>query len=56
MGKLINGHVHMTAAMFAKVHKDYKSFINGTPFVLQLNPTTGATCLYPVVLRQELSA
>ena len=53
MGMLINGYVHMTEAMFAKVHEDYKSNRNGCPFVLQLNPVTGGTCLYPVILHKS---
>lgn len=53
MGMLINGYVHMTEAMFAKVHEDYKSIRNGCPFVVQLNPVTGGTCLYPVILHKS---
>lgn len=42
--------VHVTPAQWRKVHPDFKTTIDGKPFMLRLNATTQATELVPVTI------
>lgn len=53
-GKLnAKGEIEMTAKNYAKVHKDYKTKIKGTPFAMQIDPKTGGSALFPVTFIKE---
>ena len=54
MGKLnAKGEIEMTAKNYAKVHKDYKTKMQGVPYAMQMDPKTGGTALYPVKIIKE---
>ena len=54
MGKLnAKGEIEMTAKNYAKVHKDYKTKMQGVPYAMQIDPKTGGTALYPVKIIKE---
>jgi hypothetical protein len=54
MGKLnAKGELEMTAKNYAKVHKDYKTKMQGVPYAMQIDPKTGGTALYPVKIIKE---
>ena len=54
MGKLnAKGEIEMTAKNFAKVHKDYKTKMQGVPYAMQIDPKTGGSALYPVKIIKE---
>ena len=43
----------MTAKNYAKVHKDYKTKMQGVPYAMQIDPKTGGSALYPVKIIKE---
>ena len=43
----------MTKREYARKPKDYRSIIDGKPYVLNLNPQTGGTELVPVMLKSN---
>ena len=54
MGKLnAKGEIEMTAKNYAKVHKDYKTKMQGVPYAMQIDPKTGGSALYPVKIIKE---
>ena len=54
MGKLnAKGEIEMTAKNFAKVHKDYKTKMQGVPYAMQIDPKTGGSALFPVKIIKE---
>ena len=54
MGKLnAKGEIEMTAKNYAKVHKDYKTKIQGVPYAMQMDSKTGGSALYPVKIIKE---
>jgi len=53
-GKLnAKGEIEMTAKNYAKIHKDFKTKIKGTPFAMQIDPKTGGSALFPVTFIKE---
>jgi len=53
-GKLnAKGEIEMTAKNYAKIHKDFKTKIKGTPFAMQIHPKTGGSALFPVTFIKE---
>ena len=53
-GKLnAKGEIEMTAKNYAKVHKDYKTKMQGVPYAMQIDPKTGGSALYPVKIIKE---
>jgi len=53
-GKLnAKGEIEMTAKNYAKVHKDYKTKMQGVPYAMQIDPKTGGTALFPVKIIKE---
>ena len=53
-GKLnAKGEIEMTAKNYAKVHKDYKTKMQGVPYAMQIDPKTGASALFPVKIIKE---
>ena len=53
-GKLnTKGEIEMTAKNYAKIHKDFKTKIKGTPFAMQIDPKTGGSALFPVTFIKE---
>ena len=56
IGKLNkNGEIEMTKANYVKIHKDFKSKIDGTYMAMQIDPKTGGTALFPVKFIKELT-
>ena len=54
MGKLnAKGEIEMTAKNYAKVHKDYKTKMQGVPYAMQIDPKTGGSALFPVKIIKE---
>ena len=54
MGKLNSkGEIEMTAKNYAKVHKDFKTKMQGVPFAMQIDPKTGGSALFPVKIIKE---
>jgi hypothetical protein len=47
-----NGKLHIKKADFKKTHKDYKNATKGKERMVALDPKTGATVSYPVVLEK----
>ena len=48
--KLKDGKIHISKADFKKIHKDYKKATKGKEMMLALDPKSGETRLFPVVL------
>lgn len=49
-GKWVGDKYHMSKKDYTKLHKDFKSKINGKPYATTMDPKTGSTILVPVVL------
>ena len=47
-----NGKIHISKANFRKVHKDYKNSTKGKERMMALDPKSGATTSYEVVLEE----